>query len=79
MPEKESPQLRFTTVPVVAQVLGFNRNTVIRLLETGELPGLKLGGRWRIPIEPLSELLGVDPSVFETSVTHRYPDTEAVA
>ena len=69
----------FTTVPRVAEVLGFTSQTVHRLLEEGELPGTKLGGRWRLPIGPLCDRLGCDPAEFETSVTRRYPDAEAVA
>ena len=79
MEEAEAPRFGFTTVPVVAEVLKYQRNTVVRLLEDGELPGVKLGGRWRLPIRELSERLGCDPADFETTITHRYPDAEAVA
>lgn len=79
----------FTTVDQVAEVLLLSRHTVIRLLEAGELPGVRLGRRWRLPVLALAERVECDPEEFlqnETSVTHGYQGpsidadgTEAVA
>ena len=72
----------FTSVHEVARILNLTRQTVVKLLEKGDLPGVKLGNRWRIPVERLADRLGVDPREIadpETSITHRYPGAEAVA
>ena len=70
----------FTTVNEVARILNVTRQTITKLLEAGDLPGVRVGNRWRIPVQRLADRLGVDPREIaepETSITHRYP--EAVA
>lgn len=44
-------------VAEVAAVLGISAGTVYRLLETGKLPGVKIGGSWRVSADGLKGAL----------------------
>jgi excisionase family DNA binding protein len=45
----------FASVTEVASVLGYDKRTVRRALEAGEIPGVKPGHAWRIPTSWLLE------------------------
>lgn len=76
--EVQGVKLGFATVDQVAEVLHFKRDTIVKMLRSGELQGTKLGHQWRIPIGPLAERLGCDPSEFKATITSRYTSpTEA--
>ena len=38
-------------------LLGLDRDQILGLIESGELPGLRIGGRWRIPLKSITSLL----------------------
>jgi excisionase family DNA binding protein len=50
----------FTSVPVVAQLLDLDERTVRRGIERGELPGIRVGSRIRIPVAELLRLAGLN-------------------
>ena len=37
------------TVAEVARMLGLGKTLVYRMVRTGEIPGIKCGGRWIVP------------------------------
>lgn len=41
----------------VMDILGVGKNTVYRLLDSGELQGLRLGRNWRIPATNLQNFM----------------------
>jgi excisionase family DNA binding protein len=47
------PNVRMVGTDVAAQMLGVTPQTVRNLVRSGELPGRKLGGSFRIPLEAL--------------------------
>ena len=47
------------TVHEVAQMLGISVYTVNRQLRAGELPGVKVGGTWRVQRAALEAQLGI--------------------
>ena len=36
------------SVYCLMQILGIGKNTALRLVQTGEIPAKKVGGKWRI-------------------------------
>lgn len=46
-------------VALAARVLGIGRNAAYRAREAGEIPSIKVGGRYRVPTAKLRELLGL--------------------
>lgn len=46
------------TTNEVAEMLNRDRNTVLKLLKTGELPGRKLGDRYDFPRNEIEKLAG---------------------
>ena len=50
------PSSGWLSVSQVAEELGVSRKTVLRRLRRGELPGKKLGSRWRIPRAELERM-----------------------
>ncbi len=51
----ELPQILI--VPEVAGLMRVHEMTVYRMLERGELPGVKIAGRWRIRRADIDKLL----------------------
>lgn len=49
----------------VAQYLGIPLEEVEKMLESGELPGVKIGGLWRVPLEELERWLDEEVSQEE--------------
>ena len=45
----------------VMDILGVGKNTVYRLLNSGELQGLRIGRSWRISEDILKEFIGAFP------------------
>jgi excisionase family DNA binding protein len=41
----------------VARSLGLGRTTIYRMLSSGELPGVRIGSSWRIPVAVLRRYL----------------------
>lgn len=58
-----SPQLqrRTYTVTEAAHVLGISRSTAYELVASGELPAVRLGRRWVVPMRAVDDL--VEPKV----------------
>jgi excisionase family DNA binding protein len=57
----------FLTVTAVSAILGISRPSVLALVRRGELPGIWIGQRVRIPVTGLELFLitrGLDPSVI---------------
>lgn len=63
MPNTPIPDKPLTlTVDEVAEELQLHRNTVYDLLRTRVIPGIKIGGAWRIPRSRLVEYLEGEPA-----------------
>ena len=45
------------TASEVMDILGVGKNTVYRLLNSGELPAIRIGRAWRVRLEELSQYL----------------------
>ena len=45
-------------VPEVARRLNMSKPTVYFYLRTGQIPGIRIGGRWRVAEEELKQLIG---------------------
>ena len=45
------------TASEVMDILGVGKNTVYRLLNSGELPAIRIGRAWRVRLEELSRYL----------------------
>jgi excisionase family DNA binding protein len=55
----------------VCDLLRMSRSHVYNLLKTGRLPGRKIGGQWRIPVDGLRRYLTVQDT---TSVSQMKAD-----
>jgi excisionase family DNA binding protein len=61
------------TPPEVAEKLKISERTVLNLLRSGEIPGVKIGGQWRVSsaaidtimLPPAREALAVKPAPVE--------------
>lgn len=54
----------------VAKVLGLSRRTVVGWLESGKLPGIKVGNRWRVKEEDLDKFID-EPNMYFNDYIHR--------
>lgn len=45
------------TIPEVARKLRIGKNTVYKMLNSGEIPSVRCGNRWRIPAKALENWL----------------------
>lgn len=54
---EEMPLKRLLKTSEVAEVLNVSMGTVYRYIESGELKGVRVGGRWRVPQSCLEEYL----------------------
>ena len=52
-PNSPVPPLMLLTASQVAEILQWNRFTVVKKAEKGEIPGFKLGREWRFRQEDL--------------------------
>ncbi|GJD50814.1 hypothetical protein OPKNFCMD_3560 [Methylobacterium crusticola] len=46
-------------VALAGRVLGIGKNAAYRAREAGEIPSIKVGGRYRVPTSKLREMLGL--------------------
>ena len=51
------------TVAEVARMLGLGKTLVYRMVRTGEIPGIKCGGRWIVPTSRYNKWLNPDEDV----------------
>nr|WP_124040167.1 helix-turn-helix domain-containing protein [Neoactinobaculum massilliense] len=58
MPEVSSHGPRFYTVAEVAEFARVSRMTVYRMVHSGELPAVRVGGSYRVPASAVEQLLG---------------------
>ena len=47
---------QFLKLKEVAVILGLHYNTVWKLIKTGEIPAVKIGRSWHIPVQFVQEL-----------------------
>ena len=52
----EAPN-RMMTIKEVAEYLSVHEKTIYRLVKSGELPALRVGGQWRFDIKELDALV----------------------
>ena len=57
MPQQSLDSVTFYTSAQVAEKLQFNQQVVVRKLQTGEIPGYKIGKDWRISDQQLATWL----------------------
>ena len=66
MPQRTPPRSLegrlVATVTDVAALLETDQRTVLRGIEAGHIPAVKVGKVWRIPVPKLMAMLGVSPS-----------------
>lgn len=56
--ERKHEQIPVVLTPAEAMdILGVGKNTMYRLLNSGQLAGARIGHSWRIPLESLQFLL----------------------
>ena len=51
----------FRTPEEAAELLRVHRTTIYRLIDSGEIKAIRIGGQWRISETALTELLGHPP------------------
>lgn len=51
---------QFLTVAEVAEITRVSRMTVYRMVHSGDLPAVRVGGSYRVPRSALDQLLGMD-------------------
>ena len=57
--QRKQEQLPVVLTPAEAMdILGVGKNTMYRLLSSGQLQGVRVGRSWRIKLESLSNFLG---------------------
>jgi excisionase family DNA binding protein len=71
------------SVEAAAEVLGISRSACYRAVQAGQVPGLRFGRTWRVPVAPLRTLLGMDvaqdaPSTVEGRGAVSTPGLQAV-
>ncbi|KMY22973.1 DNA binding domain-containing protein, excisionase family [Actinobaculum suis] len=49
---------QFYTVAEVADLVRVSRMTVYRMVHSGELPAVRVGGSYRVPVSAVEDLLG---------------------
>ncbi|WP_372594415.1 helix-turn-helix domain-containing protein [Actinotalea sp.] len=59
-PEGSRP--RYLTVAEVAETMRVSKMTVYRLAQSGELPAVRVGRSYRVPIEALEAYLAASPA-----------------
>lgn len=58
--QEATPAERYLLVDEVARILRMAPTTVRKRLKDGDLPGVKIGGEWRVPTARLEALLNGD-------------------
>ncbi len=54
----------------VGTALGLSRRTIVGWLESGKLPGIKIGNRWRVKEEDLDKFID-EPNMYFSDYIHR--------
>ena len=54
------PGRLFATVPEFVKVSGYDQRTVRKGIEAGEIPAIRVGATWRIPVAWIREQARVD-------------------
>ncbi len=65
---------RTYTVEESAKILGIGRSAAYQAVGTGELPAIRIGRRWLVPVQALEQLL----SSAKASTPENRIDTDAV-
>jgi len=50
--------MELLTTQEALKLLKIDRKTLYKLLQNGDLPAIKLGSQWRIPLEEIEKLVG---------------------
>ncbi len=50
--------MELLTTQEALELLKIDRKTLYKLLKNGDLPAIKLGSQWRIPVEEIEKLVG---------------------
>lgn len=56
---------RFVTVAEVAELMRVSRMTVYRMVHAGELPAVRMGRSYRVPLAAVEELIAQDLASWE--------------
>lgn len=56
------------TVERAGKLLGMSRSAAYRAVDRGDIPALRMGGRWLVPTAALLRLIGVAEAVDEAIV-----------
>lgn len=57
---------QFVTVAEVAELARVSRMTVYRMVHSGELPAVRVGGSYRVPVSAVEQLLSGGKGQAET-------------
>ncbi len=55
--ENTDTSIKLLTLREAASILKISKRTLHRMIQTGQIPGLKVGGQWRILQSRLEELV----------------------
>jgi excisionase family DNA binding protein len=55
--ENTDTSIKLLTLREAASILKISKRTLHRMIQTGQIPGLKVGGQWRILESRLEELV----------------------
>jgi excisionase family DNA binding protein len=72
----ESQSKRVYSVDEVAEIFDVNPRTIYRMLNRGDLLGIKLGNQWRIPKDYVDNMLDVNNRKVETNIPTRKLELE---
>ncbi len=67
MPEVSAPEVpvlperRTYSADETAALLGIHRQTVVRAIARGDLPGHRIGKQWLIPMAAVDRIISVEP------------------
>lgn len=59
--------VRVLTINEVAEMLRMHSTTVYRLVKRGEIPGIKIGGHWRVTRASLDSFLSPEHAQRQTT------------
>ena len=58
----EGSRLRYLTVAEVAETMRVSKMTVYRLAQSGDLPAVRVGRSYRVPMDALEAFLAASPA-----------------
>lgn len=59
MPEVLRGHVTVDLWPTTGQLLGMGKNQAYAAAKRGEIPTIRLGARWKVPVAKLLDLLGI--------------------